>query len=49
MLTGSATGYSVIHLESGSIYSITVTAVTTSGTVTSTPLSVSALMEGVTY
>ena len=44
MLTGSATGYSVIHLESGSRYSITVTAATTSGTVTSTPL-----MEGVTY
>ena len=49
MLTGSATGYSVIRLESGSIYSITVTAATTSGTVTSTPLLVSILMEGVIY
>ena len=45
-LTGSATGYTVEGLESGSIYSITVTATTTSGTITSTPLLVSTPIEG---
>ena len=45
-LTGSATGYTVEGLESGSIYSITLTATTTSGTVTSTPLLVTTPIEG---
>ena len=48
-LTGSATGYTVEGLESGSIYSITVIATTSSGTVTSTPLLVTTLMEGESY
>ena len=48
-LTGSATGYTVEGLESGSIYSITVTATTTSGTVAGSPLLVSTLMEGESY